>query len=101
MFQVLVVAIGVLVLAGLLMAARSRSRFGGGDPSSSVQAFNRALSAMEPGARDRSAQQPGHSGAEGEHPPRQAPPEDAAGEDGGCEVASRDDPSREGTPRSV
>ena len=51
MVAVLVLAIAVLVLAGLLVAARSRA---GTDPSSSVVAFNRALRAMEPGAtRDR------------------------------------------------
>jgi hypothetical protein len=49
----LVLAIVVLVLAGLLVVARSRV---GTDPSSSVAAFNRALTAMEPGAgRDSAA----------------------------------------------
>jgi hypothetical protein len=47
--QLLVVAIGALVVVGLLVAARSRV---GTDPSSSVEAFNRALTAMEPGAED-------------------------------------------------
>lgn len=49
MFEVLLVVIGVLVLIGLLLVGRSQR--GGGDPSSSVDAFHRALSAMEPGAR--------------------------------------------------
>ena len=53
MVALLVLVIGVLALIGLLVAARSRP---GGDPSSSVAAFHRALTAMEPGAaRDRRA----------------------------------------------
>ena len=51
MFEVLLVVIGVLVLIGLLLMGRSRR--GGSDPSSSVDAFHRALSAMEPGAGDQ------------------------------------------------
>jgi hypothetical protein len=47
-FEVLLIVIGVLVLLGLLVMGRSRR--GGSDPSTSVDAFNRALSAMEPGA---------------------------------------------------
>jgi hypothetical protein len=47
-FEVLLVAIGVLVLIGLLLVGRSRR--GGSDPSTSVDAFHRALTAMEPGA---------------------------------------------------
>ena len=63
MVGLLVAAIGVLVLAGLLVAARSRV---GTDPSSSVAAFNRALTAMEPGAgRDRPA--PDADGADEAH----------------------------------
>lgn len=49
MSQLLVVAIVVLVVLGLVTAVRSRHA--GGDPSSSVQAFNRALTALEPGTR--------------------------------------------------
>lgn len=52
MFEVLLVVIGVLVLIGLLLVGRSRR--GGSDPSTSVDAFNRALTAMEPGAEGRS-----------------------------------------------
>jgi hypothetical protein len=48
LFEVLLVVIGVLVLIGLLLVGRSRR--GGSDPSTSVDAFNRALTAMEPGA---------------------------------------------------
>ena len=46
MVGLLVVTIGVLASVGLLVVARSRF---GTDPSSSVAAFNRALTAMEPG----------------------------------------------------
>jgi hypothetical protein len=54
--QLLVVAIGVLVVVGLLVAARSRI---GTDPASSVEAFHRALTAMEPGAvQERSGPDP-------------------------------------------
>jgi FtsZ-interacting cell division protein ZipA len=51
-FEVLLVVIGVLVLIGLLVMGRSRR--GGSDPSTSVDAFSRALSAMEPGAQGAS-----------------------------------------------
>lgn len=54
MFQLLVVTIVVLTLVGLFVAGRTR--LGGSDPSSSVDAFHRALTAMEPGAgRGRAA----------------------------------------------
>lgn len=70
MVAVLVLAIAVLVLAGLLVAARSRA---GTDPSSSVVAFNRALRAMEPGAtRDREA--PGADGDDEAHASDRAHP---------------------------
>ena len=48
MFELLVIVIGVLVVAGVVAVVRSRRSEG--DPAGSVQAFNRALSAMEPAA---------------------------------------------------
>lgn len=62
MFELLVIAIGVLAVVGVGLAVRSRQ--GEGDPSSSVHAFNRALSAMEPGSggRRRSAATDGADG---------------------------------------
>jgi hypothetical protein len=48
-FELLVIAIGVLAVAGVVAVLRSRRSEG--DPAGSVQAFNRALSAMEPGAQ--------------------------------------------------
>lgn len=63
MFQLLVVAIVMLTLVGLFVAGRTR--LGGADPSSSVDAFHRALTAMEPGAgRGRPA--PYGDGADGD-----------------------------------
>jgi hypothetical protein len=65
----LVVAIGVLALVGLLVVARSRF---GTDPSSSVAAFNRALTAMEPGSgHDRSS--PKAEGGDAPAPDRARP----------------------------
>jgi hypothetical protein len=75
-FEVLLVVIGVLVLIGLLLMGRSRR--GDSDPSSSVDAFHRALSAMEPGAGD----QQGHDGA--------TDAEDPAVEDAGDPEAAPD-----------
>lgn len=49
MFELLLVVIGALTLVALLLFGRSRHA--GGDPSSSVSHFHRALSAMEPGGR--------------------------------------------------
>lgn len=49
MFELLLVVIGVLALLMLLLIGRSRRS--SGDPASSVQDFNRALTAMEPGGR--------------------------------------------------
>ena len=62
MSELLVSAIVVLVVMGVGIAIRTRRD--GADPSGSVQAFNRALSAMEPsgGAQGRGA------GARGEAP---------------------------------
>lgn len=61
MFQLLVVVIVVLAAVGLLVAGRGR--LGGSDPSSSVDAFHRALTAMEPGAgRGRAAPDAGADG---------------------------------------
>lgn len=51
MFELLLVLIGVLALLMLLSLVRSRRS--SGDPSSSVQDFSRALTAMEPGAAGR------------------------------------------------
>lgn len=48
MFELLLVVIGVLALLVVLLVGRSRRS--SGDPSSSVQDFTRALTAMEPGA---------------------------------------------------
>lgn len=63
MFELLVIAIGVLAVVGVALALRSRQ--GEGDPSSSVHAFNRALSAMEPGSGGR-PRRPGGEGADGQ-----------------------------------
>ena len=75
MVALLVAAIGVLALVGLVVAARSRI---GTDPSSSVAAFNRALTAMESGAGgDRAALDTGEEGpdaAEESHPADRAHP---------------------------
>lgn len=49
MFELLLVVIGVLALLLLLLVGRSRRS--GGDPSSSVEDFHRALTAMGPGDR--------------------------------------------------
>jgi hypothetical protein len=80
-FEVLLVVIGVLVLVGLLLMGRSRR--GGSDPSTSVDAFNRALSAMEPGADGRPrGQRPASAGDEA------ADDADAADESGAAPVAT-------------
>jgi hypothetical protein len=72
-FEVLLVAIGVLVLIGLLLVGRSRK--GGSDPSTSVDAFHRALTAMEPGADG------GEPPASTPERPASTPERDAAGDD--------------------
>lgn len=51
MFELLVVVIVVLALVAALLVGASRRATG--DPSSSVDDFHRAMSAMEPGARSR------------------------------------------------
>lgn len=69
MFELLVIAIGILAVVGVALALRSRQ--GEGDPSSSVHAFNRALSAMEPGAGGR-ARSAAADDADGEPAPDDA-----------------------------
>jgi hypothetical protein len=68
----LLVVIGVLAVVVLLLFGRSRRS--GGDPSMSVQAFNRALTAMEPGSGGPPASEPqGHAGEDVEgHPDESA-----------------------------
>jgi hypothetical protein len=69
-FELLLVVIGVLALVMLLLIGRSRRS--SGDPSSSVQDFTRALTAMEPGGA-------GHAddGSSGDADPAEAPAEDS------------------------
>jgi hypothetical protein len=81
LFEVLLVVIGVLVLIGLLLVGRSRR--GGNDPSSSVDAFNRALTAMEPGAEGQGGRgrRAASEGTEAADPAPQAASAPAADDD--------------------
>lgn len=61
MSELLPLVIGVLLLLGAVGLVRSRRD--SGDPAGSVDAFSRALSAMEPGA-DRARAEEGADGPE-------------------------------------
>lgn len=74
MFEVLLIVIGVLVLLGLLLVGRSRR--GGSDPSTSVDAFHRALTAMEPGSEGDTRPAAGASEASDDVPADDAPAEE-------------------------